>query len=62
MLGPHDFYLCCGTVRQADFRRFVEATAANGNKAILVRMGTQRLACPCLALSWNNRQYDLRRV
>lgn len=48
MLDPHDLYLCCGTVRQADFRRFVEATAANGNKAIPVRTGTQAVACPML--------------
>jgi len=34
MLGPEDLCLCCGTVRQADFRQLVEAAAANGYRAI----------------------------
>lgn len=34
MPGPEDLCLCCGTVRQADFRQLVEAAAANGYRAI----------------------------
>jgi sugar phosphate isomerase/epimerase len=34
MLGPEDLSLCCGTVRQADFRQLVDAAAANGFRAI----------------------------
>lgn len=34
MLGPNDLSLCCGTVRQADFRQLVEAASANGYRAI----------------------------
>ncbi|MGE0823104.1 MAG: sugar phosphate isomerase/epimerase family protein [Candidatus Binatia bacterium] len=36
MPGPNDLCLCCGTVRQADFRQLVEAASANGYRAISV--------------------------
>jgi sugar phosphate isomerase/epimerase len=34
MLGPNDLSLCCGTIRNADFRQLAEAAGANGYRAI----------------------------